>query len=141
MNTSTGGLAGDRGDTRAGRASREFFELLAKEASAADFDAPVTAAQERGGSAAEVAELQQDRADALKVRAILRRRARRETELAALFDTAHDLATLRDPEAVLEAIVHRVRRLLATDVAYLSLTDEERGDNYLRVAAGLTSAR
>jgi GAF domain-containing protein/sugar diacid utilization regulator len=65
---------------------------------------------------------------------------RREAELTALFDTASDLARLRDPDAVLRSIVHRVRMLLGVDVAYLSLNDEAAGKTYMRVTEGSVSA-
>lgn len=52
---------------------------------------------------------------------------RRERELAALYDTARDLAALRDLDVLLTAIVRRARTLLGTDVAYLTLRDPERG--------------
>ena len=78
---------------------------------------------------------------ALRVRAELEGRRRREAELSALFETAHDLAGLRDLDAVLQAIVQRARSLLGTEVAYLSLNDPERGDTYMRVTEGSVSAR
>src|SRR5690606_35043500 len=78
---------------------------------------------------------------ALRVRALLDRRRRREAELSALFDTASDLAQLHDLDAVLEAIVRRARKLLDTDVAYMTLQDEERGDTYMRVTDGSVSAQ
>ena len=105
-----------------------FLELLAREASAVEFEGPVLAARSGGADAEALAELEEAKLTALKVRALLRRRAKREAELSALFDTAGDLAGLRDLDAVLEAIVHRARQLLGTDVAYMTLHDPERGD-------------
>ena len=64
--------------------------------------------------------------DALRVRALLAARRRREQELSALYETAGDLSSLRDLEAVLQAIVRRARQLLDTDAAYLMLHDEPR---------------
>nr|WP_247487722.1 GAF domain-containing protein [Streptomyces sp. XM4193] len=78
---------------------------------------------------------------ALRLRAELEERRRREAELTALIATAHDLAGLRDLDEVLRAIVRRARSLLGTDVAYLTLTDTERGDTYMRVTEGSVSAR
>ncbi|MEU2734169.1 GAF domain-containing protein [Streptomyces sp. NPDC007095] len=75
--------------------------------------------------------------DALQVRARLEERRRREAELAALYETAGDLSSLRDLEAVLQAIVRRARSLLGTDVAYLMLNDAQRGDTYMRVTDGI----
>lgn len=66
---------------------------------------------------------------------------RREHELQALVETARDLAAQRDPAGVLDAIVRRARALMGTDLAYLTLFDEERGDTYMRATAGSVSAR
>lgn len=118
-----------------------FLELLAREASPVEFEAPVLAARAAGASPAVIEELEQARAMALRVRAVLDRRRRREAELSALFDTASDLALLHDLDSVLEAIVRRARKLLDTDVAYMTLVDEERGDSYMRVTDGSVSAR
>ncbi|HET8615313.1 MAG TPA: helix-turn-helix domain-containing protein, partial [Actinomycetales bacterium] len=76
----------------------------------------------------------------LQVRDTLEERRRRGAELRALYETANDLAALRDLDAVLAAIVHRARQLLSTDVAYLSLNDPERGDTYMRVTDGSVSS-
>ncbi|MFF3401651.1 helix-turn-helix domain-containing protein [Streptomyces sp. NPDC002659] len=75
--------------------------------------------------------------DALEVRARLVAQSRREAALAALYETAGDLASLRDLEEVLQAIVRRARTLIGTDVAYLLLHDPERGDTYVRVTDGI----
>lgn len=83
---------------------------------------------------------EQDVELARRVRATLDQRRRRERELAALVDTARDLAVLRDLDAVLVAIVRRARALLGTDTAYLTLVDEERGDTRMRVTDGSVSA-
>ena len=77
---------------------------------------------------------------ALRVRAALESRRRREAELTALVDTARDLAALRDPSGVLDAIVRRARTLLGTDVAYLTLYDPEAGDTFMRATDGSVSA-
>lgn len=74
---------------------------------------------------------------ALHVRAVLEQRGRRELELAALYETAGDLSSLRELDQVLHAIVGRARELLSTDAAYITLIDEERGDTYMRVTAGI----
>ena len=75
------------------------------------------------------------------MRAAIDGHRRREAELAALVDTARDLASLADPGGVLDAIVRRARTLLGTDVAYLTLADPERGDTYMRATAGSVSTR
>ncbi|MFI6904097.1 helix-turn-helix domain-containing protein [Nonomuraea sp. NPDC050394] len=119
---------------------RRFLELLAREASAVEFEGPIIEARAAGAGPAEIERLELAKVEALRVRQLLRRRARREAELSALFDTAGDLAALRDLDAVLEAIVHRARQLLGTDTAYLTLGDPERGDTYMRVTDGSVSA-
>ncbi|WP_432995641.1 helix-turn-helix domain-containing protein [Dactylosporangium sp. CA-233914] len=118
-----------------------YLELLAREAAAVEFEGPLVAARSAGLPPERIAELEQAKLVALRVRALLERRRRREEELSGLFDTASDLAGLRDVDAVLAAIVHRARTLLGADVAYLTLTDEERGDTYMRVTDGSISAR
>lgn len=117
-----------------------FLELLAREAPTIEFERPVLEARTAGATHAQVEELEQARALALRVRALLERRRRREAELSALFDTASDLALLHDLDSVLQAIVRRARKLLDADVAYMTLNDEERGDSYMRVTDGSVSA-
>src|SRR5918912_4195383 len=119
----------------------DFLDLLAREAAPVEFEGPLLAARAAGASAESLAELEQAKVVALRVRALLEHRRRREEELSGLFDTASDLAGLRDLDAVLAAIVRRARTLLGADVAYMTLTDEERGDTYMRVTDGSISAR
>ncbi|MGI5215332.1 helix-turn-helix domain-containing protein [Plantactinospora sp. CA-290183] len=119
----------------------EFLELLAREAAPVEFEGPLLAARAAGTTADRLAELEQAKLVALRVRGLLERRRRREVELSGLYDTAGDLAGLRDVDAVLRAIVHRARHLLGTDVAYMTLNDDERGDTYMRVTDGSISAR
>jgi hypothetical protein len=64
----------------------------------------------------------------------------REAGLAALLDTARELATASDPGSVLEAITRRARRLVGTDLAYLTLYDPEAGDTFMRATDGSVSA-
>ncbi|GGX03034.1 cyclic diguanylate phosphodiesterase [Streptomyces lomondensis] len=122
-------------------AETPFLELLARGASADAYEQPVLLARAEGRPAEWIAALQRARPLALRVRAELEGRRRREAELSALFETAHDLAGLRDLDAVLQAIVQRARSLLGTDVAYLSLNDPARGDTYMRVTEGSVAAR
>ncbi|MEW2297798.1 GAF domain-containing protein [Streptomyces sp. NPDC006743] len=118
---------------------RRLFELLAADAPPEDFDAVVTAARRGGAGPQDVTEVEQAAAAALRVRGTLRQHRRREAELTALFDTAGDLAALRDLDAVLRSIVRRARMLLGTDTAYLTLPDETAGDTYMRVTDGSVS--
>jgi GAF domain-containing protein/sugar diacid utilization regulator len=122
-------------------AETPYLELLARGASADAYEQPVLLARAEGRPAEWIAALQRAKPLALRVRSELEGRRRREAELSALFETAHDLAGLRDLDAVLQAIVQRARSLLGTDVAYLSLNDTERGDTYMRVTEGSVAAR
>jgi DNA-binding PucR family transcriptional regulator len=118
-----------------------FVELLARDAAVVEYERPLVEARARQATAEELEELELAKRYALQVRATLERRRRREAELAALFDTAGEIAALQDLDAVLRAIVRRARRLLGTDVAYLTLRDAEAGDTYMRVTDGSVSAR
>ena len=122
-------------------AESAYLGLLARGAPAEEYERPVLRARADGASAEELAALDRDKMLALRVRAELEGRRRREAELSALFETAHDLAGLRDLDAVLHAIVQRARSLLGSEVAYLTLNDPAAGDTYMRVTDGSVSAR
>ena len=124
----------------AGRAA-EYFELLLDDAAAIEYERPLVRARATGADVGELAELERVKLLALQVREAFAARRRRESELSALFDTANDLAALRGVDSVLTAIVRRARQLLGTDVSYLTLNDEARGDTYMRVTDGSVSAR
>ncbi|MFC0430531.1 helix-turn-helix domain-containing protein [Kutzneria buriramensis] len=112
-----------------------LLELLDRGGSAEQFAQVATSA-----GPDELADVKRATEAALRIRATLTQHRRREAELAALFDTASDLAKLRDTDGVLRAIVHRARMLLHTDVAYLSLNDVAVGQTTMRVTEGCTSA-
>jgi GAF domain-containing protein len=118
----------------------EFLELLAREAAPVEFEAPVLAARAAGAGAEALASLEHEKQVALQVLRVLESRRRREAELSALYETASDLAALSDLDDLLGAIVRRARALLQSDMAYLSLNDDEQGDTYMRVTDGSTSA-
>ncbi|WP_411102530.1 helix-turn-helix domain-containing protein [Streptomyces sp. cmx-4-9] len=139
LRTVTGsGSASARPDARAGM--RQLLDLLARSAPAEEFGRPGAQAAAAGAGPEELAELAEATETALRIRRTLGQHRRREAQLSALFDTASDLAALRDLDAVLRAIVHRARLLLGTDVAYLSLNDEAAGDTYMRVTDGAVAA-
>ncbi|GLZ38267.1 GAF domain-containing protein [Actinokineospora sp. NBRC 105648] len=121
-------------------AVRELLGLLARGAGA-DRLAQVTASARAAGlDPAGLAALAGATEDALRIRATVAAHRRREAELVALFDTAGDLARLRDTDAVLRSIVRRARMLLGVDVSYLTLNDEHAGKTYMRVTEGSASA-
>ena len=117
-----------------------FLELLARDAAVIEYERPLVEARARRAPAAEIDELERAKRHALRLRATLERRRRREAELVALFDTAGEIAALQDLDAVLQAIVRRARRLIGTDVAYLTLKDADAGDTYMRVTDGSVAA-
>ncbi|WP_369215492.1 helix-turn-helix domain-containing protein [Streptomyces flavofungini] len=119
---------------------RGLLDLLDRGAPAEDFARPAARAREAGARADDLAALDDATDVALRVHRTLGAHRRREAELTALFDTASDLAALRDPDAVLRAIVRRAKLLLGTDVTYLSLNDETAGDTYMRVTDGSVAA-
>lgn len=122
-------------------AEAPFLELLARGASADAYEQPVLLARADGLPPDRISALERAKLLALRVRSEMEGRRRREAELSALFETAHDLAGLRDLDAVLQAIVQRARSLLGTDIAYLSLNDPAQGDTYMRVTEGSVAAR
>ncbi|NYH81141.1 hypothetical protein FHR84_004519 [Actinopolyspora biskrensis] len=116
-----------------------LFELLVEDGDEEQLAEVVTAARARDPRREHSGLVERAGELALRLRRTLEERRRHESELAALFDTAGDLARVRDPDAVLGAIVHRARTLLGTHVAYLSLNDEDAGTTYMRVTDGCVS--
>ncbi|NBM16982.1 GAF domain-containing protein [Streptomyces sp. GC420] len=135
-------MSRDQAEPTAGGAEAIYLGLLARGATADAFERPLLTARSQGAPPSVIAGLERAKLLALRVRSELEVRRRREAELSALFETAHDLAGLRDDlDAVLQAIVQRGRSLLGTEVAYLSLNDPAAGDTYMRVTEGSVSAR
>ena len=127
----TGATAGAESQAQAGaEAAAELLRLLREDAGEADYAALLARAPHLPPRLVE---------DALRVRDRLAAQSRREATLAALYETAGDLASTRDLEGVLQAIVRRARTLLGTDVAYLLLADPEHGDTYVRATDGIST--
>ncbi|MDQ3405155.1 MAG: GAF domain-containing protein, partial [Actinomycetota bacterium] len=125
---------------KADDAVRKLLDLLARGASTEQLAHVAVAARASGLSGDDLVRLDQATKDALRIRHTLAEHRRREAELTALFDTASDLAGLRDTDAVLRSIVHRARTLLSVDVSYLTLNNEDAGKTYMRVTDGSASA-
>jgi sugar diacid utilization regulator len=117
-----------------------LLDLLGRDASAVEFERPVVEARAAGLPAHDIETLERAKRVALSLREQLEAHRRREAELAALFQTASDLAALTSVDEVLAAIVRRARALLGRDIAYLCLNDDDRGDTYMRVTDGSVSA-
>ncbi len=117
-----------------------LFELLAGDGTGEQLAQVPTAARQSGIGSDQLERIERAGALALRLRHTLTERRRHESELAALFDTAGDLARVRNVDAVLRAIVHRARMLLGSHIAYLSLNDDSTGTTYMRVTDGSVSA-
>ncbi|MGH3491101.1 MAG: helix-turn-helix domain-containing protein [Actinopolymorphaceae bacterium] len=120
---------------------RSFVELLYEQAAPEAFEEQLRCARAEGAGPDELRRLQRELGIALRVRAQMARQRQREAELSALYETANDLTSIRDVDAVLTAIVRRARQLLGADLTYLSLNDTDRGDSFIRMTDGSVSAR
>ncbi|MFI8104535.1 helix-turn-helix domain-containing protein [Streptomyces sp. NPDC086023] len=128
------------GGGRAAHAARLLLDLLAQGGTAEELGRVAETARASGATPEELAFIAGATEAARGIHRTLGQHRRREAELEALFDTAGDLAGLRDLDAVLRAIVRRARTLLRADVAYLTLHDPAAGDTYMRVTEGSVSA-
>lgn len=118
---------------------RSVIELLDGEASPDAFYEQLRVAERQCGGPEELERLREEFSIAMRVRSKMAWQRQRESELTALYETANDLTAIRDVDAVLSAIVRRVRQLLGADLGYLSLIDAERGDCYMRITEGSQS--
>ena len=96
---------------------KSFVDLLYAEAPPEAFDEVINAAERSGASTEELARLRKQRTVALRVREQMARLRQREAEISALYETANDLAALREVDDVLRAIVHRAGRYIFTSGA------------------------
>lgn len=112
------------------RTHAAILNLLATDAPERELRAALAAL---GGDAAELAEA------ALTLHRSRLEDRRRAVGLSVLSETAADLATHRDLDELLQAICRRARLLLSTDVAYVTLSDPERGDTHVRTTDGIVS--
>ncbi|MEO7127124.1 MAG: hypothetical protein ABI382_03735 [Nakamurella sp.] len=122
------------------RAFAYLLDLSARGADPVEFERPVVEARAEGLPAKDIEALDNAKRVAVEVRAQLEAHRRREAQLAALFQTASDLAALSSVDDVLAAIVQRARTLLARDATYLCLNVDVEGDTYTRVTDGSVSA-
>ncbi|MGP3951759.1 helix-turn-helix domain-containing protein, partial [Streptomyces sp. 7N604] len=116
------------------------LELLAKEAPPSQFEDLIRQARREGASPAALEELSRAQELALSVHALLGRRRQREAGLSALVDTARDLTTPYDLDALLELITRRARRLLSVDMSYISFHEPAESCSYVRTADGNATA-
>lgn len=114
---------------------RELLSTLSSDAGAADWNMQLKDAEDRGQLDAGIA------AALRALRSRVEEATRREGLLRLLYETSVDLIGIRDVESILKAIVRRTRTLIGSDIAYLSLNDHDRGESYIRVTDGATTAQ
>jgi GAF domain-containing protein/sugar diacid utilization regulator len=119
-------------------AESQILALLAADAPEYDIQHSIGALLESADDTerGRIAALGRYAAEIQRARADDRRRAR---GLTALSETAADLAGHRNVDELLTAICRRARLLLATDVAYITLRDPQRGDTYVHTTDGIVS--
>ncbi|MFF3227139.1 helix-turn-helix domain-containing protein [Nocardia suismassiliense] len=113
-----------------------ILDLLLEDADISAYDAALERARQAGAPVERMIELEHERTVAMRLREKLLNHRRNEAELQLLNDTANDLAAMRDPDSILQAIADRARRLLGCDLAYISLSDRTRGDCFIKAASG-----
>jgi len=64
----------------------------------------------------------------------------RQTITGALVDVARDISALQDADLLLHTVIRRVRRLLGTDLAYVSLNDPDASETFIRSTDGVRTA-
>jgi len=101
--------------------SESWLQLLLRDASAEELDAHRQKLLVDGDP--EVVD--RDAREALQLQALLRDRAQRATQLAALSDMAARLTSVRDLHELLNDVAEQARLLLRTDVAYLALREDD----------------
>lgn len=116
-----------------------ILELLSSNAPAHDYETLMTrAAQDDDANSAVLEHAKQL---GLKIAAELDRYRQREADFSSLVDTARELTTSGDLDALLRVITRRARLLLGVDMSYISFPDdaEPEGSVYIRTADGQTS--
>ncbi|MEU1124562.1 helix-turn-helix domain-containing protein [Streptomyces sp. NPDC005899] len=119
------------------------LKLLAQGAPASLFEDLLADARRAEVPARGLAELDEAVRLAARVQALISHAQQREAGLAALLDTAHDLALVHGVDALLREIARRARRLLHLDMSYIGLLDPD-GDGWdasIRAAEGETTSR
>ena len=118
----------------------EMLRLLAREGSTEELAQLVEGARSALTGEAEAESVREMAELTTRVMIALEQRQRREAALTALFESATELAAVRDLDETLDAIVRRTRRLLHVDVAYLSLIASDADETGLRVTVGSVSS-
>lgn len=112
-----------------------YLQLILEGQPAAAFEEPLAAARAHGDETT-VREVEQTRLLALRVKDELDGLKSRQAVMHSLYQSFIDLASLRDPDEVLNSIVERARRLLDCDGAEIHVTDDVTRESQLRAASG-----
>ena len=131
--------APQRESGRALALARETIELLYRNAGNEEFAQLQNHIDAAAQGAADKNLLQQSMHMVSALRERFDEYQRRERGLTAVIETAQDLTAIRDIDHVLQAIVHRARKLMGTDIGYLSIYDKGRRDFYVRATDGAFS--
>ncbi|MCD9145512.1 helix-turn-helix domain-containing protein [Streptomyces albireticuli] len=117
-----------------------MLELLAGEAPAHEYEALTEARRRTGAGPDELAKLERAKQLGLSIRTLTERHHQREAGLSALVDTARDLATPHDVGTLLQVILRRARLLLAVDMAYIGMYEDDQRHFSVRASDGHTTA-
>ncbi|MEV6553090.1 helix-turn-helix domain-containing protein [Streptomyces sp. NPDC051597] len=115
------------------------LELLAVDAPPAHFQELLDRARREKLPSAPLEELERATMLALKIQASGQQRRQRESVMADLVNTVHDMTIPYDPDSLLEVITSRARRLLGFDMAYISLRTPG-GGSYVHSSDGDTTS-
>ncbi|MFK8909595.1 helix-turn-helix domain-containing protein [Streptomyces sp. YS-3] len=115
------------------------LELLAVDAPPGHFQELLDRARREKLPPAPLEEWERATRLALKIQASGHQRRQRESVMADLVDTVHDMTIPYDPDSLLEVITSRARRLLGFDMAYISLRTPG-GGSYVHSSDGDTTS-
>ncbi|WP_422664580.1 helix-turn-helix domain-containing protein [Streptomyces sp.] len=116
-----------------------LLDLVVKQAPLEEFDDIVRQAYETGASREKLVALERIRNVGMTVQEQVKRHQQREAGLAALVDTARDIAAHADLDTLLKVLTRRARLLLGSDMAYVGIPEPETGTLCIRTADGHTS--
>ncbi|OAR24885.1 transcriptional regulator [Streptomyces sp. ERV7] len=115
------------------------LELLALDSPPGHFQELLDRAHRENLPRSPLEELERATRLALKIQASSHQRRQRESVMADLVNTVHDMTIPYDPDTLLKVITSRARRLLGFDMAYISLR-KPGGGSYVHSSDGDTTS-
>ncbi|MFJ9409477.1 helix-turn-helix domain-containing protein [Streptomyces sp. NPDC101393] len=115
------------------------LELLAGEAPPRSFEDLLWEARRHSGGEERSGKLEAAVRIAMDIRATAEQRRRRESALAALVDTTQEISLHHELDGMLNVVTRHARRMLAFDMAYVSLRLPD-GSSYVHKSDGDTTA-